>query len=79
MFRIQEHKSKALEWINGVGKYTNATSRRIIDKNVKSSPKLKEPEGIISQIPPRYLDNAMTSVVEDIDPFLLSLVVNEKT
>ena len=79
IFRIQEHKSKALEWINGVGQYTNATSKRIAKEKVKPIPKPKEPKGIISQIPPRYLDNAMTLVVEDIDPFLLSLVVNGKT
>ena len=28
MFRIEEHKNKALEWINGVGQYANVTSRK---------------------------------------------------
>ena len=79
MFRIQEHKIKALEWINGVGSCTNTMSRRIVDEKAKPIPKTKEPEGIISQIPPRYLDNAMTLVVEDIDPFMLSLLLNDKT
>ena len=60
MFRIEEHKNKALEWINGVGKYTNVASRKIIEEKIKSTPKPKEPKGIISQIPPRYLENSMT-------------------
>ena len=50
--------------------------RKVLDEKVKPIPKIKEPEGIVSQIAPRYLDNAMTSVVEDIDPFMLSLIVN---
>ena len=79
MFRIEEHKSKALEWINGVGKCTNVVPRRITKEKTKCTPKRKESKGIISQIPLRYLDNAMKFVVEDIDPFLLSLVANGKT
>ena len=46
---------------------------------VKNTPKPKECEGIISQIPPRNLDNTMTSFVEVIDPFLLSFIVNGNT
>ena len=79
MFRIREHKSKAIEWISGVGKHTDAIPRKVVDEKVKPIPKIKEPEGIVSQIPPRYLDNAMTSIVEYIDPFMLSLIVNGKT
>ena len=41
-------------------------------------PEVRELEGIVSQIPPKYLDNAMTAIVEDIDPFMLSLIVNGK-
>ena len=79
IFRIKEHKSKAIEWISGVGKHTDAMPKKVVDEKVKPIPKIKEPKGIVSQIPPRYLDNAMTSVVEDIDPFMLSLIVNGKT
>ena len=46
---------------------------------VEKTPKPKECEGIISKIPPIYLYDAMTSIVEDIDPFLLSLIMNGKT
>ena len=69
MFRIKEQKNKALEWSNGVKKYTNVASRKITEEKIKSTPKPKEREDIISQIPPKYVDNAMTLVVEDIDPF----------
>ena len=48
MFRIKEHKSKAIEWISGVGKHIDAIPRRIVDEKVKPIPKTKEPEGIIS-------------------------------
>ena len=79
IFRIEEHKNKALEWINGVGQNTNIGPRKNVQEKVKNTPKEKDYEGIISQIPPRYLDNTMTPIVEDIGPFLLSLIVNGKT
>ena len=78
MFRIKEHKNTALEWINGVRKITHIGLRNGVEDKVKNTPKPKECEGIISQIPPKYLDNTMTSFVRDIDPFLLSLIVNGK-
>ena len=34
MFRIEEYKSKALEWINGVGQYTNIASRKITEEKL---------------------------------------------
>ena len=48
-------------------------------EKAKSKPKSKESEGVVSQIPPMYLDSIMTSYVEDIGPFYLSLIVNGKT
>ena len=78
MFRIEKDKNRALEWIDGVGKSANIGIKKVVEENFKTTPKPKEDEGVISQIPPRYLDNAMTYVVEDIDHFLLSLIVNGK-
>ena len=48
IFRIKEHKSKAIEWISGVGKHIDAIPRKIINENFKPMPKIKEPEGTIS-------------------------------
>ena len=53
--------------------------RKVVDEKVKPIPRIKEPKSIVSQIPSRYLDSAMTLVVEDIDPFMLSLIVSGKT
>ena len=78
MFKIKEHKSKAVEWINSIKQHDDALPSKIVDENVKIMPEVREPKGIFSQIPPKYLDNAMTAVVEDIDPFMLSLIVNGK-
>ena len=76
MFRIKEHKSKAIEWISGVRQHIDVVPRKVVDEKVKLIPRINEPECIIFQIPPRYLDSAMTSVVEDIDPFMLSLIAS---
>ena len=54
-------------------------TKRFIDEKAKITPEPKEYEGVISQIPPMCLDSTMTSYVEDIDPYFLSLVVNGKT
>ena len=53
MFRIKEHKSKATEWISGVRKHIDVVPRKVVDEKVKLIPRIKEPEGIVSQIPPR--------------------------
>ena len=79
MFRIKEHKNKAIEWISGVRKHIDVVPRKVVDEKVKLIPRIKEPKGIVSQIPPTYLDSAMTSIVEDIDPFMLNLIVIGKT
>ena len=70
MFRIRGHNTKAIEWISGVGKHIDAIQRKFVDEKAKPIPKIKEPKCIIFQISPRYLDNAMTLVVEDIYPFM---------
>ena len=79
MFRIEEHKNKALAWIKGVGQKNDVGTKRVVDEKAKIAPKYKECECVISKIPTMYLDNVATSYVEDIDPFFSSLVVNGKT
>ena len=64
--------------MNGVGKSTVDGTKRVMNEKVKNTPKSKEYEGVVSQIPPMYLDSAMTSYVEDVDPFFLSLIINGK-
>ena len=49
MFKIEEHKNKALEWIRGVGQSTSVGPRGVVEEKMKDIPKPKEFEGIISQ------------------------------
>ena len=48
MFRIEEHKNKALAWIKGVGKKSEVGTKKVIDEKLKITSKPKEYEGVIS-------------------------------
>ena len=69
MFRIEEHKNRALEWINGVGHNTTDGNKKVVNEKANYTPMFEEVESVVSKIPPMYLDSIMTSYVEDIDPF----------
>ena len=41
MFKIEEHKNKALAWINGVGHRNDLGTKEVVDEKAKIAPKPK--------------------------------------
>ena len=75
LFRIDEHKSKALSWLGGIGNNGNMNEpSAILQTSV-----VVEYSGIISQIPQMVLDDSSVAYIEDIDPFFISLIIKGKT
>ena len=75
LFRIEEHKIKALSWLGGIGNNGNMVEPSTTQKSLV----VVEDDGIISQIPQMFLDDSSVAYIEDIDPFFLSLIIKGKT
>lgn len=78
LFKIEEHTNRAMAWIIKVGLKVVEGSKNLVNDKESPSQKSKDCEGVVSQIPPMYLETTPTPYIEDIDPFFLSLVVNGK-
>lgn len=66
MFRIKEHKNKALSWLSGIG------NSNLIEKKstfIHQTPIIIEDKGVMSQIPQMYLDNSYSLPIRH-RPFL---------
>ena len=74
LYKIDEHKSKALSWLVGIGNNNNVEQNAI-----QQTPLVVEDSGIMSQIPQIFLDDSSVTYLEDIDPFFLSLIIKGKT
>ena len=58
MFRIEEHKKKALSWLGGIQDNNVVTQEPTITQQILVLEKEKEENGVMSQIPQMYLDNS---------------------
>ena len=66
LFRIDEHKRKALSWLEGIGNDSSVFETSPIQPLL-----IVEENKIISQTPQIFLDDSSIAYIEDIDPFFL--------
>lgn len=77
--RIEEHKEKALSWVNGVNDIDIQNSDKPERVNISDDASTNQSGEIISEIPQIYLDTNMVHTIPGtIDPFFLTLIVNGK-
>ena len=79
MFRIEEHKRKAMSWLGGIQDNEVNTQAPTNTLLIPEIDKEKEEIGVMSQIPQMYLDNSSVAYLQDIDPFFLSLIIKGRT
>ncbi len=59
LFIIEEHKSKALSWLGGIGNNNN----NIEQNATQQTPLVIEDSGIMSQIPQMFLDDSLVAYI----------------
>ena len=71
-----EHRDKAIAWVGGVDE--KASHDHNLSQNPKEEDGKMETDGVVSQIPPMFLDVSVNQCPRSVEPFFLSIIVNGK-
>ena len=73
LLRIPEHKEKTFSWVGCIKDGVNPDSD--VENALEDKGETVEVKGVVSQIPPMYLDESINQCEQDIDPFFLSVII----
>lgn len=81
LLRIPKNQNKAIAWLGNTDVKVSQDCNENHSPKESSKEKVKENEAkvVVSQIPQMFLDNFVNQCLENIEPFFLSILVNDKT